>query len=159
MAAAARPPGLRGVILASSFLRNPTPWLGSWARPFMRPLLFHIYPAASRLKALLAGYGTPELRALLAEAHAQAGPEALACRTRAVLTVDAREALAACRVPVLYLRASADGVVPHSRAAEILRHLPTLEMADIPGPHLALATNPSACWAAIRQFMDRTTSV
>jgi pimeloyl-ACP methyl ester carboxylesterase len=153
MVAAARPPLLRGVILASSFVRAPIPILPRWARHLARPLLFRLYPAASRGKALLGGHATPALLALLAEAHARAGHEALACRARAAMEVDATAALAACAVPVLYLRASADEVIAASRADEIRRVRPTAEVAEIPGPHLALVTNPAAAWAVLDRFM------
>jgi len=116
LAAAERPPGLRGVILAASFVKTPVPWLPRWMRSLATPTLFRFYPAASRAKALIGGYGTPEVRRLLAEAHAFAGPAALACRARAALSIDATAALVACPVPVLYLRARKDGVIPGSRA-------------------------------------------
>jgi pimeloyl-[acyl-carrier protein] methyl ester esterase len=155
MAAARRPPGLRGVVLASSFVHRPAPYVPGWARHLARPLLFRLYPAFSQVKALLGRDTTPELRRLLARAHAEAGAEALACRVRAALTVDARAALAACPVPVLYLRAGRDRVVPASRADEIRRLLPSVEIAELEGPHLALATNPAACWTALQAFMAR----
>jgi pimeloyl-ACP methyl ester carboxylesterase len=153
-AAAERPPGLRGVILAASFVKTPVPWLPRWARGLATPALFRFYPAASRMKALLGGYGTRDVRRLLAEAHAFAGTEALACRARATLSIDASDALAACPVPVLYLRARGDGVIPASRADEARRALPSLRLVDIDGPHLALVTNPAAAWAALIEFMD-----
>ena len=155
LAAADAPPGLRGVVLAASFVKTPVPYLPRWVRRLATPALFRFYPAASRAKALLGGYGTREVRRLLAEAHAFAGTEALACRARAALSIDATEALAACPVPVLYLRARKDGVIRASRANEAQRLRPSLEIADIDGPHLALITNPAAAWAALVRFMDR----
>ena len=68
-----------------------------------------------------------------------------------------RDALAACPVPVLYLRARKDGVIRGSHADEIRRLRPSVEIADIDGPHLALVTNPAAAWAALTRFMDRST--
>jgi len=155
LAAAARPPGLRGVALAASFVKRPVPYLPRWARYLARPALFRFYPAASRTKALLGGYGTSEVRRLLAQAHQVAGAEALACRARAAVSVDATHALAACPVPVLYLRGRQDGVIAASRADEMRRLLPSLEIADIDGPHLALVTNPVGAWDALSRFMDR----
>jgi pimeloyl-ACP methyl ester carboxylesterase len=155
MISAERPAQLRGVILAASFVKTPVPYLPRWAHRLATPGLFRFYPAASRTKALLGGYGTPEVRQLLAEAHRKAGATALACRARAALAVDASAALAACPVPVLYLRARKDGVIPASRADEIARARPSMEIADIDGPHLALVTNPAAAWAAIDAFMAR----
>src|SRR5262245_14893658 len=129
--AAARPPLLRGVILASSFARNPIPYLPRGALRLVHPFLFRLFPAVAQLKALLGGFSTPEMRALLSEAHSQVCAEAMACRVRAALTVDATGALTACSVPVLYLRASKDGVIPWSCADEICRCLPAMEIADI----------------------------
>jgi pimeloyl-ACP methyl ester carboxylesterase len=155
LTAAAPPPGLRGVILAASFVKTPVPYVPRWMHGLAMPALFRFYPAASRAKALLGGYGTREVRGLLAEAHAIAGVEALACRARATLSIDATDALVACPVPVLYLRAREDGVIRGSHADEIRRLLPSVEIADIDGPHLALVTNPAAAWAALTAFMDR----
>ena len=155
LTAAARPPGLRGVILAASFVKTPVPYLPRFLHGLATPALFRFYPAASRAKALLGGYGTREVRRLLAEAHAIAGVEALACRARAALSIDATDALAACPVPVLYLRARKDGVIRGSHADEIRRLRPAIEIADVDGPHLALVTNPAAAWAALTRFMDR----
>ena len=155
LAAATRPAGLRGVILAASFVKTPVRYLPGWARRLATPALFRFYPAASRAKALLGGYGTREVRRLLAEAHALAGVEAIACRARATLSIDASDALAACPVPVLYLRARKDGVIRGSHADEIRRLLPSAEIAEIDGPHLALVTNPAAAWDALTRFMDR----
>jgi pimeloyl-ACP methyl ester carboxylesterase len=155
LAAAERPPGLRGVILAASFVKAPVPWVPRWARRLATPALFRFYPAASRTRALLGGYGTPEVRRLVAEAHAFAGPEALACRARAALSIDASEALASCARPVLYLRAGRDETIPGSRADEIRRALPSVEVVEIDGPHLALVTNPGAAWAALSRFIER----
>jgi len=150
------PPQLRGVILAASFVTRPVPHLPRWVSRLVTPKLFRFYPAAARGKVLLGRYGTPEMRPLLARAHAAAGAEALACRARATLSIDATAALAACPVPVLYLRATRDGVIAASRAEEIRRARPSVEIVDIEGPHLALVTNPTAAWQALGAFMDRT---
>ena len=157
--AAARPPLLRGVILASSFARNPIPYLPRWTCGLVHPFLFRIFPSVAQLKALLGGFSTPELRALLSEAHSHVCAEALACRTRAALTVDATGALKNCSVPVLYLRASKDEVIPWNCADEICRCLPSAEIADISGPHLALVTNPRVSWERLLAFMARTESL
>jgi len=158
MVAANRPPLLRGVVLASSFARNPIPSFPRWARCLVRPFLFRIFPIAAQVKALLGGFSTPELRALLSEAHSHVCAEAMACRARAALAVDATDALTALSVPVLYLRASKDEVIPRSCADEICRKLPAVEVAEISGPHIALATNPQASWERLLAFIERAES-
>jgi pimeloyl-[acyl-carrier protein] methyl ester esterase len=158
MIAAKRPPLLRGVVLAASFARNPIPYLPGWARGLACPFLFRIFPAAAQLKALLGGFSTAEMRALLTEAHSTVCAEAMASRARAALAVDATGALTDCPVPVLYLRASKDEVIPRSCGDEIRRRLPAVEIAEISGPHIALVTNPLASWDRIREFMERAES-
>ena len=155
LVAATRPPLLRGVVLASSFATAPVRYLPRWIRHLARPWLFRMYPATSQLKALMGGYATSELRALLADAHRKAGAEALACRAREAMAVDVTDALAGCTVPVLYLRASADEVVSRRCADHVRRTLPSADIVDLRGPHLALVTDPAASWAALGRFMDR----
>ena len=155
LAAAENPPGLRGVVLASSFVRRPS-WVPRGMHRLARPWLFKLYPAAAQAKALLGRRSSPELRRLLREAHALAGAEALACRVRAAMTVDATAELRACPVPVLYLRGTADEVVRARCADEIRAVVPSVEIVELAGPHLTLVTNPAAAWAALTAFMART---
>ncbi len=153
-AAAENPAGLRGVILASSFVRRPS-WVPAAMHRLARPWLFKLYPAAAQAKALLGRRASPELRRLLGEAHAIAGAEALACRVRAAMTVDATAELGACPVPLLYLRATADEVVRARCADDVRAVVPSVEIVELAGPHLALVTNPAASWAALTAFMER----
>ncbi len=155
MAAAEHPPHLKGVILVSSFASRPVRFVPRWARHVVRPILFRAFPTASSLKARLTEDGHPEVLPLLREAHSQAGHEALACRARAALGVDASSALAACPAPVLYLRATADRVIRTGCAEDVQRQLPGAAMADLTGSHLALASNPGEAWSALLAFMDR----
>lgn len=154
-AAAENPPGLRGVILASSFVRRPS-WVPTVLGALARPWLFRLYPQASQLNAILGRQSTPELRRLMGQAHALAGPAAIAARVRAAMTVDATAALLACPVPILYLRTTADRVIRPSCADEVRALVPSVEIVEIAGSHLGLITNPAASWAALSAFMDRT---
>jgi pimeloyl-[acyl-carrier protein] methyl ester esterase len=152
LVAAQRPPGLRGIVLASSFVRHPVP-LPRWMRHLARPVLFRLYPSSYQLKALLSGAEVRGLRHLVAEAHRQAGPAALACRARAAMAIDARELLRTCGVPVLYLRATADRLIAGHHAENAKAILPRLQIVDIPGPHMAMVIHPSSSWAALTRFM------
>jgi pimeloyl-[acyl-carrier protein] methyl ester esterase len=153
MVATRRPPGLRGIVLASSFVRRPVP-LPRWMRHLARPALFRLYPRTYQVKALLSGTDVRGLRHLVAEAHRLAGPAALACRARAAMAVDARELLSSCGVPVLYIRALADRLIAGHHADDVRALLPHVRIEDIPGPHMALVINPSLSWAALTRFID-----
>jgi pimeloyl-ACP methyl ester carboxylesterase len=70
-------------------------------------------------------------------------PQVIRQRLRAVAEVDVRPLLARVEVPVLYLRASEDRLVPSPASAE-LAAIPRLRVAEIEGPHFLLQASPSA---------------
>jgi pimeloyl-[acyl-carrier protein] methyl ester esterase len=154
-AAATKPAGLAGLVLCATFVRNPQPWLPQFARHAVTPGLLRLFPKLSQAKMLLGGYSTSELRALSAEALAQVRPEVLAARVRDVLAVDVAAELASCPVPVMYLRGTRDGVVPGWNARAIRRIRPSVEVVDLPAPHLVLQTQADAAAAAISRFAEK----
>ena len=72
------------------------------------------------------------------------------------MTVDATAEARVCPVSILYLRAAADKVVRARCADEIRAVVPSMEIVELAGPHLALVTDPAASWAALTAFMART---
>jgi pimeloyl-ACP methyl ester carboxylesterase len=106
----------------------------------------------------IGGYGSDDLRDDQAEIFRRVTASAFAARARAALGVDARAAAASCRVPVLYLAASQDLVVPRWNAAAVTAAVPRGEIMTIRGPHLALRTNPKAGADAVAQFVARLDS-
>jgi pimeloyl-[acyl-carrier protein] methyl ester esterase len=146
-------PGLRGIILVTTFAWRPMRHLPAWCTRFVRPSMFTLYPLASMGQALLQGYSTPELRALQSEAFARTTPSSLATRVRMLLEVDVRSELRSCPVPILYLRASQDRVIHRGHGQQILAEAPRATLVDLPGPHLCLATHPDDAWNAIEAFV------
>lgn len=153
MAAAQHPPGLVGVILCATFVRNPLWFRPRWLRHFARPLPFRMYPMATRLKAQIFRYATTELTALKAEALIDVRPEVIAHRVRSTLTVNVIPELNACNVPLLYLRGNRDFVVPGQNLNEIAALCPTLKVAHFPSPHMILQTQPALAAEAIGSFI------
>jgi pimeloyl-ACP methyl ester carboxylesterase len=94
----------------------------------------------------------------LREAHrrvvAEARPAAWTARLRAISTVDVRAALEAVTVPVLYLRASEDRLVPASAGDAVLRHARRATLVEIEGPHFLLQTAPERAAREIHRFID-----
>ncbi len=86
------------------------------------------------------------------EAHEQVPPAVLAERVRAVLTVDVRPELLGCPVPILYLAATRDRVVPAHNLKQIRCLRPDVRVVLSEGSHLALATNPEPSARAIEAF-------
>jgi len=155
MAAARRPAGLVGVVLCASFFRCPHPYVPRWIGPLVRPGLLRIVPKFSQLKGLLGCYATPALKLLVRETLATVAPEVFACRLHAVLVVNVAADLAHCPVPLLYLRASRDWVVPFWNATRVLRMLPAAVMCVIPSPHMVLQTQPQLAAEALVRFADQ----
>jgi pimeloyl-[acyl-carrier protein] methyl ester esterase len=152
--AAARPPaGLRGLILCASFVRNPLPLGSTLLQHFVRGACFKLAPEFIRSWALLGGFATPALRQLSARAITAVAPNVLAHRVRAVLNVDARRELSACRVPVLYLRGSHDRLIRRRISDDVMSHTSCGTMVELPAPHFVLQTQPAAAAAAISRFI------
>lgn len=152
MAAATRPRGLRGVVLCASFVQKPLAWVPSAARYCVRTWMLRFSGGIARSRLMLGRDRTPALEELLARALGDVPPAVLAARLRQVLRVDVREELRSCPVPILYLGADADLVVPQRNARVIQRERPDVRTQFIAGPHLALTCNPGAAASALREF-------
>ena len=155
------PERLQAVVLCASFVACPLPWLpaaicrlldGAGITSGMT-LAASLLPASVTARLLLGDKATPELRRLLAEAHQQVSPKAMAARARAILRVDVSDALRACPVPLLYLRASDDRVVSARSWKRIAEIRPDACLEELPGPHLILQTQPALAIARIERFL------
>ena len=148
--AARRPAGLIGLVLCATFVTWPRPWLGRIVRPLAWPLPLRIYPAYRRWRAR----GRPATGSWVAAAEAARGvdPAVLADRVRSVFAVDVRAALSACPVPILYLRAASDRLVPPRNARLVRRLRPDATVVRIKSSHQLLQRRPAECAASIVRF-------
>lgn len=149
--AASRPAGLRGLILSCSFARNPLPAL-SPLRHLVRFLPVRAAPVAALAWLVVGRFATPHLKSALADALSGVPPSVIRRRLRAVLEVDVSALLAQVDVPVLYLRASEDRLVPRSASAA-LSALPRIRIVEVEGPHALLQARPSAAAAHVHAFL------
>jgi len=159
MVAATCPPGLKALVLCATFIQNPTWVRMRWLPWFVRPVAFRFYPFFSAVKALIGGYSSPQLRALMRDAIGRVHPEVFAHRVRAVLAVNATVELTACQVPILYLRGSRDLVVPAHNVREIQRARADVRVTTLPAPHMVLQTQPAAAGRAILDFLRSTAAL
>jgi len=150
--AAEHPERLTGLILCSTFVRNP--------RPLARRLasligLMKVTPAMARLAspALLGLRSDAGAREQFVQAVGELTPETLQGRLRSVLSVDASDRLAQVDVPVLCLRAARDVLVPSTAADWIQRVLPGSRIVDVDGPHGLLQASPDACARLVEAFL------
>lgn len=150
--AASRPNGLAGLVLCSTFARNPRPWSGCLRR-FVGMLPVQAAPLPVLSALLLGSFSTPALRSALRSAMSGVSPQALRARLRAVLQVDVSAQLEAVTVPTLYLMATHDRVVPASSFKHIRNVLPAVQLACINAPHFLLQAAPAEAAQAVGAFI------
>jgi pimeloyl-ACP methyl ester carboxylesterase len=156
--AANAPPRLKALILCGTFASNPLPVFSPFAKLIGKAPAIRI-PAALSAPWLYAGRGTPDLRRAHAKAMSLVTPLAIRARVAAILAVDFRPLLHRVDVPILYMRALADRLVPVSAGQSILEVRPDAELAEIDAPHFLLQTEPQACAAAVMSFIHRRTKL
>jgi len=151
--AATRPPGLVGLVLCCSFARPPAAWLRLFA-PLLHLISTRRPPRSLMHFFLLGRDGDGTLRAALKRAIDPVAPQVMAARMAAVLSVDVRVQLARVQVPMLYLRATRDRLIPGRVAQQMQVVLPALQVADFATPHFLLQIAPREAAARIARFLD-----
>jgi pimeloyl-ACP methyl ester carboxylesterase len=149
--------GVRALILAASFVRNPHPY----ARPFRFaavPPLFSAFPFASRAKALLGGSADAKLVELLRRAQSGLTSTVISRRVRAVLGADESSLFRALQIPVLYLASKGDFIVPNRNARQVAALNGRAHIRAIRGSHLALASSSQVAADEIVRFLADCTS-
>jgi pimeloyl-ACP methyl ester carboxylesterase len=150
--AACPPAGPAALILCSTFVRTPRPAFNP-VRFLASALPVKSVPPDMLNVVLLGRFSTPDLRAALAHAMAQVSAPALRARLRAVLSVDVSDKLKTVGVPVLYLRATRDRVVPAGASSHIQRVLPATQVVAVEAPHFLLQAAPVQAAGIVSRFM------
>lgn len=152
--AAAQPPGLTGLILCSTFAVSPRPLITAlW--PLARALPPRRAPSAVLDYLLLGRYSSTALRSALASAVSQLSAAAFSARMRAIHTVNVLAKLKSISVPVLYLQATEDRLVPPSSCALVQRELPAIHVVSITAPHCLLQAAAGDAALAIGTFAEQ----
>ncbi len=149
--ASTHPSQLKGLILCCSFARNPRPYLGNF-HPLIKFLPIKPGPISILRSILLGRFSTPALGAMLSHATNQVAPFVFASRIAEVVKVDVSSKLAAIAVPILYLQASDDRVVPRSSAKHVVQINPRTRVETIEAPHFLLQAASVAAARAIDDF-------
>jgi pimeloyl-[acyl-carrier protein] methyl ester esterase len=151
--AAARPTNLIGVILCCTFARVSRPRFGALDR-LLRWLPAVSPPPALAEWFLLGRFSSARFKYALHQVLRDVPAAVLRARFRAVLSVDVTDKLAHLDVPVLYLRAAEDRLVPR-HAAELIRQVyPPCVIQDFVAPHGLLQTVPHEAATAIMRFVQ-----
>jgi pimeloyl-ACP methyl ester carboxylesterase len=137
--------------LSSTFVRNPRPACAA-LRPLVDLLRVKSIPFSILNHLLLGLHSTMPLRAALRAAFGQVASHTFRSRLRAVLSVDVSAKLRLVKVPLLYLLAEEDRLVPESAAKAVLQVRPDMQVISISAPHLLLQVAPRTAANVINVF-------
>lgn len=148
--AADPPPNLAGLILCCSFAKNPRPRLNVF-RAFTR-LMPGLRSSMFAAPLLLGTWASSVLKQQLHSALRNVQVNVFRTRLRAILDVDVCEKLRRIHVPILYLRATRDRLVPEQASQLIASLAPRTRLMNIEGPHMLLQAAPTAAADAVAEF-------
>ena len=148
-------PRLRGLILSAAFVSNPLPWTSPIA-PLVEVAPVTGASASLLTRALLGPFSTPSRRAMIGASLAQMSRPTIRARLRAIAEVDMRDRLAAVAVPILYLRASHDRIVPQSAGDLVIQIKPETTLVTVQAPHFLLQVGFGEAARAICAFVAKT---
>jgi len=150
----ARAPSVVALVLCCTFVTSPgTPALRAIAGGLSHCPLPMVPPATVVRRVMVGAQAPGSLVAAVQAATARVDPATFRERVRDVLTVDAREALAATTCPLLLLQGEHDRMVPARCIDELHRLRPDAERVVLPGPHLLLQARPIEAATAIARFV------
>lgn len=145
-------PQQTGLILCSTFIKNPRPVFNPIKR--LIPVLpIELFPIRWLSKILLGRFSTASSRTALNEAITQVTPSVMRSRLRSVVDVDVSEQLTGLDIATLYLRANQDWVIPQTASIQVLKANPKAQEVVLDAPHCLLQASPIEAARAIRQFM------
>ena len=148
--AAEQPALLKGLILCSSFVRNPLPPTLGWLKLFVSSRLFRRPPSAWVVRLLLVGNSAPvELVEAVRNTVSSVEPEVLAGRLHAILQVEVSSILSEISVPKFYLASSADRLVGGRGVEQVKQACSDIEVFELRGPHFLLQACPAEAASVI----------
>ena len=152
--AALNSPNLKGLILCAGFATSPLHGLRRTVCSLLPPFVFGARLPASLVRFILVGRSAPPyLVEAVQDAIHSVQARVLLARLRMILGCDVRAMLGEVSVPIFYVRAMQDKLVPAQSLAEILKIKPEATVASIPGPHLLFQCEPNRTAKAVEGFV------
>ena len=153
---------LKGIILSCSFARNPKSSLSR-----LLPVLNFMLPTMPTMPInkltmpvvkhfLMANVNNEMVVKILFVATQKVLPTVMRARLIAVINVDYTENLAKINVPILYLQAKNDCLVPASAGKYIAENAKNVELVTLNAPHLLLQIVPNEAAKKIQTFIEKT---
>lgn len=152
--AAETPKNLKGLILCAGFATNSMRLLKSAAGSRLAHLAFMLGIPAFAVKTWLLGAdASPELVRAVRKAISKVRRRVLIDRLEQVVSCDVQSELSKIVVPILYLRATRDRLIPSRCLDEIREVKPDIEVVSLPGPHLLLQREPGRTAGVVTNFL------
>ena len=147
---------LKGLILSSTFARNPRPNLSKLN--FMLPTLsINAITIPLAKPFLMANFIDEKVKKLLYQAVPKVSPKVMRARLDAVIGLDYTQSLKQINVPILYLQSTNDYLVPASAGKYILKEAKNVELIKLNAPHLLLQIAPHASAEKVKSFIAKLT--
>ena len=154
--AATNPSNLKGLVICAGFVTSPAPGLWGFICKLFAPILCGVTLPKWTARLLLVGPNpSPRLVAAVRATVSSVKSKVLSARLRAVLSCDARTELHQVVVPILYIRAKEDLLIPESCFEEIRRIKPQTAVKVIRGPHLLFQREPQQTAEIISGFIQQ----
>jgi pimeloyl-ACP methyl ester carboxylesterase len=155
--AATQPPNLKALILVGTFVLSPV------SIPKMLRGLACSFPASWLpfnliTRFLLANHKKPDILSRLKEILSGIPDTVFRERLLSILNVDVCQALVNINVPILYIRATQDKIVPKTASELIVSLQPNTKIIEIDGPHFILQTQPEQSAIQIHKFLKNLKS-
>lgn len=144
-----------GIVLVATFVDPPTPFVARlvpWNLVFRCPL-----PRLAARIALVGKDASNDDIREIRNAVRDVPPAVMSDRVKQLITLDETASLKKCRCPLLYLRATADRLVPERCWRTIRALRPDAKLAEIEGPHFILQQKPREVWRHITEFTREIT--
>jgi pimeloyl-ACP methyl ester carboxylesterase len=154
--AASNPPNLAGVVRCAGFVFKPMAGWSWIVKGVAKPWFFRLRPPRRILEYFLVGANaSPLLIQKLRQALQIVSPAVVSRRVCEVLDCDARNDLARTTVPIMYVQAVHDRLLPKSCSSEIFRIRPDVISAVVQGPHLILQREPRKVANLVTTFVEQ----
>ncbi|MEO6953551.1 MAG: alpha/beta fold hydrolase [Polyangia bacterium] len=148
-------PNLVALVLVATFMRSPSV-LPRWLGWLLAPVAAVMMTWAWLVRALLfSGQVSDDALERTRAVLTTVPRAAIIARLRIVFRRDTMALLAATKLPVLYVQALRDRLVPPRAGRAMQAALPTMQRATIDAPHLVLQQRPAESAALIESFIDR----
>lgn len=145
---------LKGLILSCTFASNPRPMMSklSFLLPTL-PINSWLFPFVC--KVLMGRFDNEKVRTLFAIAISKVPAKTIRTRLDMVIGVNYSEMLKNIQVPILYLQARHDYLVPHSAAKLIQKYAKNVELVTLEAPHLLLQVAAKESVQHIKAFIEK----